>query len=177
MKKLIEFDEKCRDCGGTGLYVGMGESGGAAVECAVCKGTGCHSFRHEYEEFTGRLKRPGVTRVYEVNPGICIGEGNGFRLKDFGGLPLADWEAGASFGPGTENRRFTCPCWWYQTADYKLKPTWRECDASVGVGFSRCPHFEDKSGCWYRWDREFGGAPEELEKRERIPKHEAADKD
>jgi hypothetical protein len=156
MKKLIEFDEKCRACGGTGLYAGRGEAAGAAIVCYVCKGTGRHRFRHEYEEFTGRLKRPGVTRVYETNPGIRVGEGKGFRLEDFGGLPLEDWEAGLPFGPGTENRRFTCPCWWYQTADYKLKPAWSEC-GTLG-SFSQCPYFGRKSECWERWDREFGGA-------------------
>jgi hypothetical protein len=164
MKKLIEFDEKCRACDGTGLYIGMGESDGAAIVCSICKGTGCRRFRHEYEEFTGRLERPGVTRVYEVNPGIRIGEGKGFRLEDFGGLPLKDWEAGLPFGPGTENRRFTCPCWWYQTADYNLKPAWREC-GTLG-SFSQCPYFGRKSECWERWDREFGGTPEELERTE-----------
>ena len=156
MKKTIEHDEKCQSCDGTGLYVGMAERGGAAVECHTCKGTGCHKFSYQYEDFTGREDRPGVVRVYKTNPGICIGTGNGHRLEDFGGMPLEDWKAGHPFGPGTENRNFTCPCWWYQRADYKLKPDWEECNRSLGRSFSDCPHYANKAECWKRWDREIG---------------------
>jgi hypothetical protein len=156
MKKVIEFDEKCQSCGGTGLYCGMAERNGAAIVCHTCKGTGRHKFRHEYEEFNGRVDRPGVVRVYQTNPGIMIGTGNGHRLEDFGGMPVKEWEAGLPFLPGMENRAFTCPCWWYQSADYKLKPDWRECNESLGRSFSGCPHFANKAECWKRWDRGIG---------------------
>ncbi len=152
MKRTVSFDEKCRSCGGTGLYVGLGERNGAAVVCHTCKGTGCHKFTHEYEDFTRREDKAGVKRVYQVNPGICIGTGNGHRLEDFGGIPLKEWEAGLPFTPGTENRKFTCPAWWYQSADYTLKPKWDEC---LGCGaFSACEHFGTKAECWKRWDAE-----------------------
>jgi hypothetical protein len=65
----------------------MGEYDGAAIECRDCKGTGCHKFRYQYEDFMGREDRPGVVRVYKTNPGI-IGMGDGHRLEDFGGMPL-----------------------------------------------------------------------------------------
>ena len=144
----------CKSCGGTGLYVGMAERDGAAIMCHTCKGTGCHKFRYEYDEFTGRIDRPGVARVYETNPGICIGTGRGHRLEDFGGIPLKEWEAGLPFVSGTENRKFTCPCWWFQNADYKRKPKWPECDSSLGCSFSGCTHFRDKEKCWERFDNE-----------------------
>ena len=37
MKKVVEFDEQCMACGGTGLYVGMAECDGAAVVCTNAK--------------------------------------------------------------------------------------------------------------------------------------------
>ena len=154
MKKVIKFDEQCQSCSGTGLYKGMGERDGAAVVCHTCKGTGCHHFKHAYDEFTGRKPRPGIRRVYEVNPGICIGAGNGHTLEQFGGVPHEDWDAGKPFPAGSENREFTCPAWWYQSADYKKKPDWDECNTSLGASFSRCPHFGNKAQCWERWDRE-----------------------
>ena len=154
--KLIEFDEECPSCGGTGLYDGMAERGGAAVVCHTCKGTGCHRFKHEYKPFIRRKKRAGVERVYEVNPGIIIGIGNGHALTDFGGMPYFEWEAGLKFPAGSENRNFTCPAWWYQSANYKLKPDWDECNAALGCSFSRCPCFKNKRACWARWDDVIG---------------------
>ena len=156
MKKVIEHNEKCKSCGGTGLYIGMAERDGAAVVCHTCKGTGCHKYRYEYEDFTGRAKKPGVVRVYQSNPGICIGMGNGHMLEDFGGISLSDWEMGLPFAHGTENRKYTCPCWWYQCVDYKLKPEWNECNRSLGRSFSQCPSFGDKAKCWERCDCEIG---------------------
>jgi hypothetical protein len=151
---VIEFDQRCRSCKGTGLYVGIAERDGSAVVCHTCRGTGCEHTTIEYDDFEGREMRAGVVRVYEVNPGIVIGRGpdGQYRLEDFGGQPFASWWNHAPFGHGSENRRFTCPAWWYQTADYKRKPEWSGC---VGVvAFSRCPHFADKHTCWQRFDAE-----------------------
>jgi len=148
----IEFDQECSECHGTGLYVGMAERDGAAVVCHHCKGTGKYHFTHEYEEFTGRKPNPKVIRIYEVNPGIMIGTGKGHTLEEFGGLPAVDWAAGKPFGPGTEDRRYTCPAWWYQSADYKKKPDWDECGA-LG-SFSSCKSFAAKSLCWNKFDKE-----------------------
>ena len=148
---------QCRDCGGTGLYVGLAERDGAAIVCPTCKGTGCRTIRVEWEDFDGREIRQGVDRVFEVNPGICIGAGverHDYDLADFGGMDYEDWENGDPFPRGSENRRFTCPAWWYQSADYKKKPKWDEC--RWGGTFSSCPHFHAKDACWSRWDKEFG---------------------
>lgn len=147
----IELTEICNSCKGTGLYVGMAERNGAAVVCHICKGTGCHKFKHEYEEFTERKEIKGIKRVYEVNPGIIIGEGGDIKLEDFGGISFEDWNSGDKFPIGSEDRKYTCPSWWYQSADYKKKPSWKEC--TFGGTFSSCRHFNNKEKCWERFDK------------------------
>ena len=52
---------------------------------------------------------------------------------------------------GSEDRKSTCPAWWFQRADYGLKPRWDECKLG---SFTACPSFKDKGACWARWDRE-----------------------
>lgn len=147
----IEFDQECPECHGSGLYVGMGERDGAAVVCHRCKGTGKFHFVHEYEEFTGRKVKPKVIRVYQVNPGIMIGTGKDHTLEEFGGMSVQEWNAGKEFGRGMENRKYTCPVWWYQSADYEKKPNWDEC----GFGsFPSCKHYGSKELCWKRFDLE-----------------------
>jgi len=150
---IIEFDEKCKSCKGTGLYVGMGERDGAAVVCHTCKGTGCHHVKIEYEDFLMGIPRGDVIQVFEVNPGICIGTGDDtYQLSDFGGMPYQEWLDGKQFERGMENRKFTCPTWWYQTANYNLKPKWKEC---FGCNtFSSCKYFKNKDKCWERFDKE-----------------------
>ncbi|MBE3145023.1 MAG: hypothetical protein IMZ61_14060 [Planctomycetes bacterium] len=155
MDHVIEFDEACKSCKATGLYVGLAERDGAAVVCHTCKGTGKHHVKIEFDDFEGCQKRDGVVQVFEVNPGICIGA-NGkspnLALYDFGGMSYRDWLKGKPFIRGMENRRFTCPAWWYQSANYELKPNWDEC---CGCGcFSGCKHFGNKAQCWERFDKE-----------------------
>jgi hypothetical protein len=154
---VIEFDQTCPCCTGTGLFVGMAERDGAAVVCHDCNGTGCQHTKIGYDTFEGRRDRPGVRRVWAVNPGICIGTNLGqYHLDDFGGMLYRDWAAGQPFPPGSEMRKFTCPAWWYQSADYTRKPDWPECKLGR---FSDCSSYRDKAGCWQRWDREFGVQP------------------
>lgn len=151
---VVEFDQECPSCKGTGLYVGMAERDGAAVVCHTCKGTGCKHNRIEYSDFAGKKINSAVRRVFEFNPGIVIGHGGEkhYSLSDFGGMPVADWKHGWPFPPGSENRKFVCPAWWYQTANYKLKPDWKECLCCGS--FSSCSHFAQKEKCWTRWDKE-----------------------
>lgn len=151
----LEIECNCKSCGATGLYVGIGERGGAGVVCHTCKGTGRQVLKIEYEDFNGKRRRKEVRRVFRANPGICIGEdpSRGLALEDFGGLSYEDWWEGKEFTPGTEDRKHTCPAWFYQSADYEKKPEWDECR---GCGaFRSCRHFSNKAACWERWDKEF----------------------
>ena len=112
----IEINEKCKSCNGTGLYIGMAERDGAAVVCHTCKGTGCHHFVYDYEDFVKREYRHKVKRVYQTNVGICIGEEKGkCRLEDFGGMPYEEWWIGKNFEVGMEDRKYSCPAWWFQS--------------------------------------------------------------
>ena len=151
---IIEFDQVCTSCNGTGLYQGMAERNGAAVVCHTCKGTGCKHVKFEYESFTSRKKAEGVKRVFRVNPGVMIGENEILSLEDFGGMPVGEWQDGKPFPTGSEDRKHTCPKWWYQCADYRKGPKWKECDEALGVTFSRCPYFATKDQCWKRFDDE-----------------------
>jgi hypothetical protein len=153
------YNEICKNCKGTGIYVGMAESSGAGVVCSTCKGTGCHQWTYTYEDFEKKKERTDIKRVYQVNPGIKVGEGKNpdgkeLSLKDFGGMPYEDWFAGKHFPLGSENRKYTCPAWWYQSSDYEKKPDWKDC-IIVGI-FSGCHLFIKKEQCWKRWDRENG---------------------
>jgi hypothetical protein len=150
---VIEFHEKCKSCNGTGLYVGMAERDGFAVVCSTCEGTGKHFQKIEYDDFEKRASRSNVVHVLEVNPGIGVGTGNGHKLTDFGGMPYKDWLKNGKFPPKSEMRKYVCPAWWYQSANYKLKPDWKEC---CGCGsFSDCDHFSHKQKCWERFDKEY----------------------
>jgi hypothetical protein len=158
MKKKIEFDEVCIACSGTGLYVGMGERDGAAVVCHDCKGTGCFHYVHEYEEFIERANKKGIKRVYQTNPGYCIGENEreNVHLIDFGGMPYFEWKDGNKFDDTMQMRKHTCPGWWYQTIDYDKKPDWAECFSNLGATFSKCKYFAEKEDCWAQSDIEQG---------------------
>lgn len=147
----MKVQAECDSCRGTGLYSGMGEGDGIAVQCHTCKGSGEVTKTFVWRDFEGRRPKPGVLRVLHANPGIMAGVGNGYRAEDFGGLPIEAWERGDPFTPGTEMRAFTCPAWWYQSADYKKKPEWKECGWGT---FSGCAHFPTKAKCWERWDAE-----------------------
>ena len=154
----IKIDRECVECGGTGLHVGIAEGIGAAIVCQICKGSGCEHVRIKYTPFTKRRSRRNTRRVFQVNPGIEIserGDGTKPRLEDFGGMPYSDWEKGEDFPPGSEMRKFTCPAWWYQSANYDKKPGWKEC--RHGGCFCYCKNFENKEECWKRWDEEYGG--------------------
>jgi hypothetical protein len=157
MKKVIDVFYACQACKATGLYVGMAERDGAAVVCHTCNGSGKARHIFEYEEFESRKKRKDVEQVFQTNPGICIGTGKEkqYKLSDFGGMPYGEWLESKPFKDGMENRKFTCPAWWYQGADYKRKPDWKEC-GGPGCSFSNCSSFPNKAKCWERWDKEFG---------------------
>lgn len=136
--------------------MGFAEHDGAAVVCHNCKGTGKVHVVHTYEDFEGRKSRKGIKRVYRVNPGIGVGAGHGHTLEEFGGMPYDDWAANKKFPKGSEMRKYTCPCWYYQSADYDKAPAWRdgEVQCQIRGSFSGCKHFPEKEKCWARWDKE-----------------------
>ena len=146
--KTTRIERECQSCGATGLYVGIGERDGIAVQCHTCDGTGKELVEIRWEPFVKRKGKRGVTHVLETNPGICASPG-----VVPGGIPYKDWFQGLGFPHrGAEMREHTCPEWWYQSADYKRKPEWNEC---VGMGsFSECLQFKHKAECWKRFDVE-----------------------
>lgn len=156
--KTFEYECECESCDGTGLYVGFAERDGAAVVCSRCGGTGKQKNKIKYKTFDKKKERKGIKRVFQTNPGIGIGQGHNrqtgekYRLSDFGGMSYEDWKSGVPFRPGMEMRQFTCPAWWYQGADYKNKPEWKECICCGS--FSGCEKFGQKEKCWEKWDRE-----------------------
>lgn len=150
----IEFDTQCKSCNGTGLYVGMAERDGFAIVCSTCKGTGKFRLVIEYKDFEKRKKQKDVKRVLQVNCGIIVGtRKDDNSLDSFGGMSYKDWLAGKEFRRGMEMRAFTCPAWYYQSADYDKKPDWEEC-TGWGGSFSSCSEFSTKSKCWERFDKE-----------------------
>ena len=149
MSKEIKIKHRCATCSGTGLYVGILERDGAAVVCNKCKGLGWQE--EIFVEFAGREERKGVCRVFQASSGIVIGDGEGIKLSDFGGMPLSDWLAGKQFERGMENRTYTCPQQWAQSA-VVTGPNFEEC--KPGHYFSQCRLYANKSECWGRWDRE-----------------------
>lgn len=140
---FIEIE--CKACEGTGLYVGMGERGGIAVQCRECYGNGWTVF--EYNEFTERKERNGISRVVEKNPGYCITP----RLP-IGGMSYADWLSGRMFEIGMEMREYTCPYWWYHQK-HELSRCSRGCKG--GWEYSSCNYFTDKKTCWEEFDWNF----------------------
>ncbi|GAI09490.1 unnamed protein product [marine sediment metagenome] len=156
MEHKIKYDCECEDCKGTGIYRGIGEGGGFGVVCHSCGGTGEQYPVITYRDFEGRQTIPELKRVLQTNPGIGAGvnEERGLTLESFGGMPYEDWLQGKPFPPGSEMRGFTCPAWWYQSADYNKKPKWDEC--VISGTFSSCEHFPCKERCWEKWDKEFG---------------------
>jgi len=151
-KKVFEADVQCKACGGTGLYMGFAEKDGAAVVCHDCDGTGKYHFKYEYEEFVTRQNPKNVKWVLQTNPGIGVGEGNGFKFSDFGGMSYKDWASGKKFDDSMAMKNYTCPAWWYQSVDYDRKPNWETCP---GCGaFYDCKHFKTKEKCWARFEKE-----------------------
>lgn len=155
----FEYDAVCTSCNGTGIYVGFGEHDGAGVVCYKCKGEGSVHHVIEWDDPEGRKIRKGITRVYQCNPGFGIGQGTSekgevFKLEDFGGMPYKDWLKVDKFPPKSEMRRFTCPRWYYQIANYSQleKHNWNDKECDWGA-FKDCKHFNEKEQCWERFDR------------------------
>lgn len=155
MRHKIEYDCQCDTCEGTGLFQGMAERDGFAVVCYKCGGTGKRHEKIEYDDPPKKRKvRTDTIQVIQANPGVGVGisEEKGLTMESFGGMPYKDWLKGKPFPPSSEMRAFTCPAWWYQSADYDKKPTWNDC--TLGGMFSACKQFTEKHKCWARFDKE-----------------------
>jgi hypothetical protein len=139
--------EICVSCGGTGIYVGMAERDGVGIVCNKCSGTGGYRFVHEYEHFKNRKVRSDVNRVLPCNPGIIVGSN-----LDFGGKSYIEWLENGYFERGSEMREFTCPAWWFQSANHYKMPNWEQC--IVSGQFSQCKHFMTKKSCWEKYDED-----------------------
>lgn len=153
----IEIEEECKACKGTGVYIGMAERDGAAVVCFKCEGTGCHKHSISYKKFEGRKLHPDVKWVYQCNPGVVVGNNDKVKFSDFGGMAYDFWKSGKEFKIGMEDRLHTCPAWYYQTCNDKLKPDWEECWSCLGRPIYTCKYFDTKDKCWERWNIEIGG--------------------
>ena len=88
MDNEFTVEGECNRCKGTGLYVGMAERDGFAVQCHGCKGTGCTTFRFAWNDFEKRKFLRGVSRVLRVNPGVVarVSSELGLTHLSFGGL-------------------------------------------------------------------------------------------
>lgn len=147
-KQTFQVEAECSRCAGSGLYVGLAEMDGAAIQCNTCQGTGQKLLVVEYRPFTERQPKEGVLRVFQCNPGVGIGTGGGkYKLSDFGGQPHSDWEAGQAFSNGSEMRSCTCPAWWTQCTNNK----WDRPECGLGC-FSACSLFDRKDECWALYD-------------------------
>ena len=142
--------EECPACNSTGIYAGFGERDGAGVVCRKCGGTGY--VLHSYTEFCGKIKRNDIKRVYQINPGILIGEGGEYKLEDFGGIPYEQWWANG-FPKGSEMREFCCPKWWCQLVG-GCDSTFEWCEVLPGQRFDSCPRLKDKEECWEKYDKD-----------------------
>jgi len=147
---MKQIKQQCEICGGTGIYVGFAEKDGFGIVCHKCKGKGFYMYT--YEPFLKRKIRKGIKRVLKTNPGIGLGINDKVKETDFGGITYQEWLENKPFILGTEMRKFVCPLWWYQSANYKLKPKWDEC--IVCGSFSNCDNFKHKEKCWERFDNE-----------------------
>jgi len=143
----LEWEQKCKSCNGTGVYVGMAERDGYGVVCQTCDGTGKEIMSIEYEPFNSKQSCTDIHTVLERNVGIMVGKSKDGKELNFGGMPYLDWLDGRCFPPKSEMREYSCPMWW----------TYQKFQASgckdCGFGsYSDCPHFKNKEICWKEYD-------------------------
>lgn len=139
----ITLDIVCTACGGTGLYVGMGERNGAAVVCTRCQGTGKQAY--SYEPFTERQPAPASVTTVHVGRGYLIG-----NEPQEGGLPIEQWQPGAVV-PADESSY--CPFLytnqeWCSNPDLPPQTDGRDPPRMPNGQISSCKHWANKAECW-----------------------------
>jgi len=158
--KKIELKIQCRSCGGTGIYVGIGERDGAAIVCHTCNGTGCEDYYFEYTPFTKRKKKEGIKRVYKDGMGYCIAP----KLLVFKGVGTIDMaKEGVSYAEFLEGKMpehiktLGCPMQADQGTCHEIKGFIEECDKLNGGYLNMiadCKNHPNKAECWDRFDKQ-----------------------
>ena len=151
---------QCSSCKGTGLYRGRCERGGAAVVCRTCEGMG--QSEYTYQEFSGRKRAEGVTRVYQGAYGYVISardahleDGEIIRFSQFG-CTYDEWKNRAV---PRHIEDLYCPYMAHNRGKghEPLDRCRREC---TGWGMiSNCAVYKDKKTCWelYHAQQQQGG--------------------
>jgi hypothetical protein len=144
-RRRITLDVMCSACSGTGLYIGMGEKGGAAVVCRTCDGTGKDTLT--YVPFTARNRTPRSVKSVHVARGYFIEHGH---PKSAGGLPVNAWQPGTAV-PADE--QMYCP-YLYTGQKWCAQPVVSkytnrlEAPLLAGDDIKNCRHWDDKAECW-----------------------------
>ena len=151
---ILEGEQECPSCKGTGLYKGLGEADGACVVCYNCDGTGRIKVSVKYAKFKGRKKMEGCNRVYTQNMGYGIsdkditGKGGFFPFSKYG-CSYEDWLKGVKPLP---LKFLGCP---FQETNQGLKSEdanglyKTRCKNNSGWGtITDCKLFHNKKKCW-----------------------------
>lgn len=154
----IELKIVCKSCGGTGIYVGMGERDGAGVICHTCDGTGCQNYTFEYTPFKKRKKREDVKRVFLGGYDYCL------RTKPItlnNGIFIDFSKEGVSYKEFLDGKipkhikQLACPMRADQSACHKIKGFTDKCSKLNGGWVSYIPDCKckDKKACWERFEK------------------------
>ena len=155
--KIINLDIECKSCGGTGVYIGFGENGGASVVCSTCKGTGCQNYEFKYTPFTKRKVRENVKRVFITGYGYGLGVkpitlDNG-TFVDFSkeGVSYEDFLKGKM---PKHIKQMGCPMSADQSACHNIKGFTAECHTlnDGWVNYILGCKCKNKMKCWDRFE-------------------------
>lgn len=146
MKQRVAIE--CKQCDGTGLYVGMAERDGAAVVCYRCKGTGKDHI--EFVPFVSRLepkkpvKRVHVSRGYVLSPNHADCDG---------GVPYDQWKPGKVI-PADE--RLYCPMLYTHQEYCAFRDEHGSARPGIGQRISDCEMWKVKEACWVKFHADSG---------------------
>lgn len=150
MKESVQIE--CKQCNGTGLYVGMAERDGAAVVCYRCNGTGQDTL--EFVRFTERRqpKKP-VSRVHLSRGYVLSPEHD----KCTGGVAYQDWKPGMVV-PADEE--LYCPMLYTNQSYCAFKDENGSARPGIGRRISDCEYWPVKAACWTKYHAD--GVPGEV---------------
>jgi RecJ-like exonuclease len=154
---IVNIERACGACGGTGIYVGMGEREGAAVVCSSCKGTGKVTLHQKHPKFKVRVRRKDVERVFQTGCGYIISakdvkvEGKPTVRFSQAGASYEDWLNGATPKPIED---LHCPYMHtnqnMQMSDHEAHDLYldRCSGGNLGSLIADCKLNHDKAKCW-----------------------------